>query len=148
MAIVSSGQEVGGLFELNVWPDTSFFEYAKSLSPSNLDLEIRSLPLPYLAPFLHTLTQRLKSHKDFEAVQALLAVFLRVRGEALVRPEDAIDPFDPASSSGMSAQKGSEREAVRLRLGELKEEQKKESRRLTELVGYAMGTLGFLRSSG
>lgn len=33
-------------------------------------------------------------------------------------------------------------------LKNLQEEQKRETARLRELVGYAMGTLGFLRSSG
>ncbi|RSH91126.1 hypothetical protein EHS25_010302 [Saitozyma podzolica] len=63
----------------------AFFEYMKALSPSSVDLEIRSLiSLDHLALFLHALTRRLASHKDFEAVQAYMAVFLNVHGDVLI----------------------------------------------------------------
>jgi U3 small nucleolar RNA-associated protein 21 len=38
-------------------------------------------------------------------------------------------------------------EELKTGLKNLREEQKRETARLRELVGYAMGTLGFLRSS-
>ena len=106
--------------------DNAFFEYAKALSPAALDLEIRSLvSLDHLSLFLHALTSRLSSHKDFEAVQALMSVFLTVHADILIANDE-----------------------LRERLGQLKQEQKRESGRLRELMGYAMGTLGFLRSTG
>ncbi|KAK8858577.1 hypothetical protein IAR55_002806 [Kwoniella newhampshirensis] len=103
----------------------SFFEYLKALSPSTLDLEIRSLvSLDHLAAFLKALTGRLRSHRDFEAVQAIMSVFLTVHGDVLI--------------ANGELQEG---------LLKLKEEQSKESARLRELVGYALGTLGFLRGT-
>ncbi|ORY24304.1 putative WD-repeat protein [Naematelia encephala] len=104
----------------------AFFEYTKALSPSALDLEIRSLTsLDHMGLFIHALTQRLASHRDFEAVQALLSVFLAVHADVLIANLELKD-----------------------RLEQLRDEQRKESKRLSELVGYALGTLGFLRSSG
>lgn len=105
--------------------DNAFFEYAKALSPSSLDLEIRFMvSLDHLALFLNALVSRLKSHKDFEAVQALMSVFLTVHSDVLMGNEE-----------------------LSSKLKELRTEQKKESGRLRELVGYAMGTLSFLRTS-
>lgn len=118
---------IGGTTKL-IWQnaDNTFFEYTKALSPAALDLEIRSLiSLDHLSLFIHALTQRLKSHRDFEAVQALLSVFLTVHADILMANSELRD-----------------------RLGELKDAQRKESKRLGELVSYAMGTLGFLRSAG
>ena len=113
------------LLDSDVHADTFFFTYAKSLSPSALDLEIRSLSsLDHLARFLHALTARLKSHRDFEAVQALLSCFLSVSADLLISNEELL-----------------------LGLEELKAEQESESKRLRELVGYAMGTLNFLRGA-
>jgi len=105
--------------------DTAFFEYAKALSPAALDLEIRSLvSLDHLSMFVHALTSRLESHKDFEAVQALMSVFLTVHSDVLIANEELING-----------------------LRNLRAQQKKETARLREMVGYALGTLGFLRSS-
>jgi U3 small nucleolar RNA-associated protein 21 len=98
----------------------------KALSPSAVDLEIRSLvSIDHLGHFLHALTNRLSSHRDFEAVQAYMTVFLNVHYDVLIaNPE------------------------LRDRLETLRETQRKESKRLLELVGYSLGTLGFLRSTG
>ncbi|ORX40070.1 putative WD-repeat protein [Kockovaella imperatae] len=104
---------------------SAFFEFAKALSPSALDLEIRSLSsIEHLSRFLHALTARLKSHRDFEAVQALLSVLLTVSADLLIANEELCD-----------------------QLVTLREEQGKESARLRELVGYTMGTLSFLRGA-
>ncbi|WVR06365.1 hypothetical protein IAU60_003396 [Kwoniella sp. DSM 27419] len=103
----------------------AFFEYVKSLPPSTLDMEIRSLlSLEHLSQFLHALTARLRSHRDYEAVQAIMSVFLSVHGDMLIANEELKD-----------------------KLVELKDEQQRESKRLRELVGYALGTLGFLRGA-
>lgn len=120
--------------------DNAFFEYLKSLSPSTLDLEIRSLvSLDHLNLFLTALIGRLRSHRDFEAVQAVLSVFLAVHGDVLI-----------ANGGGIGGDEEHEEHEPDLRgkLEELREVQRKEGGRLGELVGYAMGTLGFLRSFG
>ncbi|WVO12563.1 hypothetical protein L204_100167 [Cryptococcus depauperatus] len=103
----------------------SFFEYMKALPPSTLDLEIRSMfSLDLLATFIRALIQRLKYHRDFEAVQAVMAVFFRIHGDLLI--------------ANVELKQG---------LEELREEQAREAKRLRELVGYALGTLGFLRGT-
>jgi U3 small nucleolar RNA-associated protein 21 len=91
-----------------------------------LDLEIRSLSsLEHLSLFLTALIGRLRSHRDFEAVQAIMSVFLTVHGDLLISNEELAGQME-----------------------DLREAQGKEGKRLSELVGYAMGTLGFLRSFG
>ncbi|CAD6568501.1 MAG: hypothetical protein TREMPRED_004587 [Tremellales sp. Tagirdzhanova-0007] len=103
-----------------------FFEYIKALSPAATDLEIRSLvSLDHLGLFLHAMTARLRSHRDFEAVQAVMSVFLTVHADVLIANTELGD-----------------------RLVALRQEQRKESKRLGELVAYALGTLSFLRSTG
>ncbi|WVQ82957.1 hypothetical protein IAT38_005093 [Cryptococcus sp. DSM 104549] len=103
----------------------AFFEYMKALSPSSLDLEIRSLlSLVHLSLFITALTRRLQSHRDFEAVQAIMAVFLSVHGDMLIANAE-----------------------LKEGLVTLREEQGKESKRLRELVGYTLGTLAFLRGT-
>lgn len=76
-----------------------------------------------MSAFIAALNGRLRSHRDFEAVQAFLAVFLAVHGDVLIaNPE------------------------LRGQLERLETEQKKESKRLMELISYSLGTLSFLRS--
>lgn len=79
--------------------------------------------LPDLVAFLHALKQRLESHKDYEAVQTYLAVFLRIHGDVL-------------------AQNGAECKEA---LVAVQRAQEKEATRLSELVGQTLGTLAFLR---
>ncbi|BGP02493.1 putative WD-repeat protein [Rhodotorula toruloides ATCC 204091] len=101
----------------------SFFEYLKALSPSNVDLEIRSLStIPHLEAFLHALLARLRSHRDFEACQTFLAVFLRIHGDILIANPDTKGPLEAIA-----------------------EQQKKEAERLIDLTHYNLGTLAFLR---
>jgi U3 small nucleolar RNA-associated protein 21 len=63
--------------------DDVFFEYCKSLSPSMLDMNIRSLrateEMQELKQFLLVLEARLDRQKDYELVNAYLHVFLKVR---------------------------------------------------------------------
>ena len=50
-----------------------------------MDLELRSLvTLDDIRMFLAALTSRLKSHRDFEAVQTYQNVFLRLHGDVIV----------------------------------------------------------------
>lgn len=108
----------------NMLSDNAFFEYIKSLSPAKIDLEIRSLlSLEHLELFIRALIARLKTHKDFEVVQALLNVCLTIHSDLLM-----------------------ENAELRAALEELLAEQKKESGRLMNLISYSLGTISFLRS--
>ena len=65
--------------------DEAFFTYTKPLSPAAVDVELHSLlTLPAFRRFLHCLSQRLRSRRDFEAVQTYLNVFLRMHGDELI----------------------------------------------------------------
>ncbi|KAK4047049.1 rRNA-processing protein utp21 [Microbotryomycetes sp. JL221] len=104
----------------------SFFEYLKALSPSLTDLELRSLvSLSHLSKFLNAISQRLSTHRDFEAVQTYLAMFLRIHGDVIVENEPELGPL----------------------LRKIKQRQATEANRLLELTQYALGTLSFLRST-
>ncbi|KAG9103326.1 hypothetical protein FRC06_011382 [Ceratobasidium sp. 370] len=104
-------------------PYDAFFAQAQALSPAALDVELRSLSsLPDLSLFLHALTQRLKSHRDFEAVQTYLAVFLRLHGDVLMEHSELME-----------------------KIKSLAVVHKQESERITELVDAGLGKLGFVR---
>ncbi|KAF8586540.1 Utp21-domain-containing protein [Ramaria rubella] len=104
----------------------AFFAYVKMLSPAAIDLELRTLTsLKSLRLFLGALTQRLRSHRDFEAVQTFLNVFLRIQGDVLV--ENTPELRDP--------------------LHVLQEIQKAESSRIVDQISAALGTLAFVRDA-
>ena len=95
------------------------------LSPAALDLELRSLmTLDSLSLFMHALTQRLLSHRDFEAVQAMQNVFLRMHGDVFVPHTELQDALES-----------------------LVQVQQRESRRVLELISSSLGTLGFVRDT-
>ncbi|EMD38277.1 hypothetical protein CERSUDRAFT_113446 [Gelatoporia subvermispora B] len=102
-----------------------FFNYAKTLSPAALDLELQLLvSLDLLRMFLTALTQRLRSHRDFEAVQTFENVFLRMHGDVLTsNPE------------------------LQEELNALREAQRTESEKLLELLASSLGTLNFVRDT-
>ncbi|KAI9466162.1 Utp21-domain-containing protein [Lactarius psammicola] len=103
----------------------AFFAFAKSLSPAAVDLEIRSLvTVQDLRIFLNALSQRLKSRRDFEAVQTYLNLFVRVHGEILIQ----------------SAELRSDLEALLLL-------QRQESSRLLDTISSCLGTLAFVRDT-
>lgn len=108
---------------------TAFLAHLASLSPSAADLSLRSLaPAPgqeatELIAFVRALTGRLAQRRDYELVQAWMAVFLRLHAEAVVGDRGVV-------------------EALRGWRGE----QEREGRRVGELVGYCGGVVGFLRS--
>lgn len=103
-------------------------EHLKTLSPSAADLEIRSLepiePYTELLLFISALTSRLRQKKDYELVNAWMAVFLRIHGEVLSMSEELVEA-----------------------LAMWRVELEKENRRLGDLVGYCSGIVGFLRSA-
>jgi U3 small nucleolar RNA-associated protein 21 len=70
------------------------------------------------------ITQRLLSHRDFEAVQTFQNVFLRMHAEVIV-----------------------ENPELRAELETLMQIQQKESERVLELIASSLGTLGFVRET-
>ncbi|PPQ97575.1 hypothetical protein CVT26_002362 [Gymnopilus dilepis] len=110
---------------IEAFTDENFFNYMKMLSPAALDLELRSLvTLDSLSLFVNALTQRLHSHRDFEAVQAIQNVFLRMHGDVLI------------ANQGMQSE-----------LEKLSQAQQKESQRILELIASSLGTLGFVKDT-
>lgn len=108
-------------------PDTDeeFFTYAKALSPAAMDLELRSLvTLDALQMFLGALTRRLRSHRDFEAVQTFMNVFLRMHGDVLAANAELQRDLEILAGA-----------------------QRKEGERLLELLASSLGTLGFVRDT-
>jgi U3 small nucleolar RNA-associated protein 21 len=107
----------------NLQTDESLFTHLKALSPPAVDLELRLLvTLHQQNAFLHVLTQRIISHRDFEMVQTLMTVFLRLHGESLV-----------------------ENAELRGSMGELLRVSKLENERLRLLMSRSLGMLGFVR---
>ena len=103
--------------------DETLFSYITSLAPAAIDLELRSLvTLEHLKLFLNALTRRLRSRRDFEAVQTFLNVLLRLHGEVMVaNPE------------------------IREDLEKVKDAQVEESRRILEAISSSLGALSFVR---
>ncbi|KAI8333218.1 Utp21 specific WD40 associated putative domain-containing protein [Blakeslea trispora] len=66
----------------------TFVEYAKSLSPSAIDVEIRSFSidpeLSLLNYYLDAILYMLETRKNFELAQAWLSVFLNIHGDLIV----------------------------------------------------------------
>ena len=102
---------------------TPFIEHLKTLSPSTADIEIRSLNQEELVTFVSALTFQLRSKRDYELVQAWMAVFLRTHGDAV-----------PGNSD------------LRQSLIEWREWQRREGKRLADLVGFCGGVVDFIRS--
>ena len=127
---------------------TSFIDYFKSLSPAKADLEIRSLDPRArgygneFTAFVRALTARLREKRDFELVNAWMAVFLRVHG-------DVIGALEEEDDEAMSVDGDEEADAGSLQaaLAEWKVEQDWEGKRLGDIVGYCRGIVGFLRSA-
>ncbi|KLJ09173.1 hypothetical protein EMPG_15402 [Blastomyces silverae] len=144
-------------------PYDPFIAYLKSLPPAKADLEIRSLDPGLLSgsrhgatnelvAFVQALTAQLRTRRDFELVNAWMAVFLRVHGDVVDVDggEDGNgEGSDGAGEGGGEGEREAEgtRAALREALGEWKVEQEREGRRLAELVGYCRGIVGFLRSA-
>jgi U3 small nucleolar RNA-associated protein 21 len=105
---------------------SAFISHLSSLSPSQMDLEIRSLTLSEMVPFVNALTVRLKLKRDFELVNSFMAHFLRMHGDVV-----------------------QESESVELKAAMRRWDQamKKEEERLGQLVGYCKGVVDFLRGS-
>jgi len=113
-------------------------EHLKSLPPARADLEIRSLDprvrsgFSELSGFVNALTMRLKLRRDFELVNAWMAVFLKVHADTVGLCSRRDEP---------------EYRVLKEALISWAHEQQQEGRRLAGLVGYCRGVVGFLRSA-
>lgn len=113
-------------------------EHLKSLSPARADLEIRSLDprvrngFSELATFVQALTARLKLRRDFELVNAWMAVLLKIHADTVGLCSHRDEP---------------EYRLLREALTSWAREQQQEGERLASLVGYCRGVAGFLRSA-
>ncbi|KAI9681428.1 MAG: hypothetical protein M1817_002712 [Caeruleum heppii] len=100
----------------------AFVEHLKTLSPSQADLQIRSLDTPEeMMSFVSALSSRLRQKMDYELVHAWMAVFLRLHSDA-------------QDTELLSA------------LEDWRSEQRREAQRLTQLTSYCSGVIGFLRA--
>lgn len=73
--------------------------------------------------FVYALTNRLAEKRDYELVQAWMSVFLRLHSDSISHDPDLV-----------------------VALNGWREEQRREGRRLGDLVGYCSGVVGFLRN--
>ena len=76
-----------------------------------------------LVNFVEALTSRLKLKRDYELVQAWMAVFLKLHGEEVANNERLMQT-----------------------LQEWRQHQESEGMRVGELVGFCSGVVGFLRN--
>jgi len=109
-------------------PYSPLLDHLKTLPPAAADIEIRSLRPDELAGFVDALTERLRAKRDYELVQAWMAVFLKCHGEAV-------------AESGEEEEGGIVGSVRRWR-----SEQRGEAEKFGSLVGYCAGVVGFLRS--
>lgn len=113
-------------------------EHLKGLSPARADLEIRSLDprvrdgLSELSLFVNALTTRMELRKDFELVNAWMAVFLKIHADTVAL---------------CSHREEAEYRLLQEALASWAQEQQQEGKRLAGLVGYCRGVVGFLRSA-
>ncbi|KAG9240923.1 Utp21 specific WD40 associated putative domain-containing protein [Calycina marina] len=109
---------------------TPFITHLRTLPPSAADLAIRSLSSSTerneqseLTSFIQALTSRLRARRDYELVQAWMAVFLRLHSDAISHDSEVVSA-----------------------LGEWRQCQEKEGRRIGELIGFCNGVVPFLRN--
>ncbi|KAF2761410.1 WD-repeat protein-like protein [Pseudovirgaria hyperparasitica] len=100
------------------------FTHLSALPPPAADIALRSLTPMELPVLISALTVRLRQRRDYELVQAWMAVLLRVHGETIVGDEGTIE-----------------------KLREWRVVQEEEKTRLGRLVGYCGGVIGYLRSA-
>ncbi|ERF69345.1 hypothetical protein EPUS_08818 [Endocarpon pusillum Z07020] len=118
-------------FSTSLDPDaTDVISHLSSLSPSQMDLEIRTLTVSEMVPFVNALTARLQLKRDFELINSFMACFLRMHGD-VVQEED-----EEAEGGQLKAAMRRWDRAMRT-----------EEERLGQLIGYCKGVIDFLRSS-
>lgn len=88
--------------------------------------------LSELSLFVNALTTRLQLRRDFELVNAWMAVFLKIHAETVA----------------LCSRRGeAEYQVLQEALTSWAKEQQQEEKRLAGLVGYCRGVVGFLRSA-
>ncbi|KAG5440145.1 hypothetical protein PCANB_001714 [Pneumocystis canis] len=109
---------------------TKCIDHLKTLNPSSIDFEIRSLSTDLsfseIIWFLEALTQKLKKRIDFEFIQVCMAIFLNVHGDIFIE--------NPNNN------------ALQQSLINWEKEHKIINVRLKELTNYCSGVLSFIRS--
>ena len=127
-SIVSFETEFTKLLRQRDFPE--FISHIKSLSPSNTDMEIRSLntmpPFTEMISFIDAMTFQLGTKRDYELVQAWMSMFLKTHQDVIVQAEA--------------------KDALAQSLDDWQMEQKNVANRLDDLVKYCSGVLGFIRS--
>lgn len=119
-----------------------FFEKLFALSPSALDLEVRSLAsTEQLVLFLRALTQRLRSRRDFEAVQAVLNVFLAIHTDQLsgAADDEATELF------GTEGDDDDHKEMLQDALTDMLNAQLQETQKVGSLVRTSLGMVAWAR---
>lgn len=94
-----------------------------SLSPAAADLEIRSLQLSELKPFVQAMTTQLKNKKDYELVNTWMTCFIRLHSDFV----DEVEGLQDA-------------------VVQWRQVLKEEEQRLSNVIGYCSGVIDFLRS--
>ncbi|MBW0470269.1 hypothetical protein O181_009984 [Austropuccinia psidii MF-1] len=116
----------------------AFYDYVRNLSPSALDLEIRSLSsAQHLLLLIQALIIRLEQGQDFEMVQAIMSVMLKVHGPRL---------FKSPHFTGLKAlDEGSIEGKLIKETGKLLLAQEKATQKINQLVDYGIGVSAFIR---
>ena len=115
----------------------ALFTYLHTLSAPQLDLEIRGLEsVEQQTLFLQALALRMRAKLDFEAVQAMLGVFLSCHAESLLA--HGAHPDQVTDDDGAGA-------ALALAMRDVLAEQRREGARVLDALDYCLGTLAFLR---
>lgn len=121
--------------------DEAFFARLFSLTPSALDVEIRSLATEReLILFIEALTARIKSRRDFEAVQAVMNVFLSAHSEVLIGEGESAG-MDEDGING----EGHDTDEVKEALTALLDAQAKETKAIGHLVRSSLGMVAWAR---
>ncbi|KAL4811574.1 Utp21 specific WD40 associated putative domain-containing protein [Aspergillus unguis] len=115
-----------------------FFSEVKSLTPAKLELEIRSLDLQVrgdqseMSAFILALSDLLASKRDFELANAWMTVFLKIHSDVVAACSDSDNAADTKLKDSLAT---------------WSRVQQTEIQRLSGLVGYCRGVVGFLKSS-
>ncbi|CAO3616505.1 unnamed protein product [Cunninghamella blakesleeana] len=108
-----------------------FVSYTKSLNPSGLDLELRTITidreLTYINLFVEAIYYMLKTRKNFELAQTWLNVFLSIHGDLIISNPD--------------------NQAIHETLNHILQIQQDEFGRLSEKIHYGLCVIDFARKA-
>ncbi|KAH8913673.1 small-subunit processome [Atractiella rhizophila] len=118
------------------------FEYLRNLSPAGIDREIGGLTNTcHLTLFLRAVLRRLELHLDFEMLQSFLNVTLRSHGDVVMPTGSEVHDDDE-----IEVDEELEREELLRLLRRIGEVEREESHRLGTLLGFALGSLKFVKN--